>query len=147
MDGGELQLERATGKTKQRLDRVWVAPSDSPRARSRAKSRLLCSTRVRFRLLQLCVCDLGVGGGFGSVNAKWNKIACQDAAGSDNDDEIHFWDAKWISAVRGASVCAPTAQAQGGCRYTTQRPRRCLADSSPDEPPTSSQRSYTPFVE
>ena len=61
MDGGELQLERATGKTKQQLDRVWVAPSDSPRARSRAKSRLLCSTRVRFRLLQLCVCDLGVG--------------------------------------------------------------------------------------
>ena len=89
----------------------------------------------------------GVGGGFGFVNATWNKIACQDAAGSDNDDEIHFWDAKWISAVRGASVCAPTAQAQGGCRYTTQRPRRYLAESSPDEPPTISQRSYTPFVE
>ena len=61
MDGGELQVERATGKTQQQLDRVWVVPSDSPRARSRAKSRLLCSTRVRFRLLQLCVCDLGVG--------------------------------------------------------------------------------------
>ena len=30
----------------------------------------------------------GVGGGFGFVNATWNKIACQDAAGSDNDDEI-----------------------------------------------------------
>ena len=59
MEGGELQVERASGKTKQQLDRVW--PSDSPRARSRAKSRLLCSTRVRFRLLQLCVCDLGVG--------------------------------------------------------------------------------------
>ena len=39
MDGGELQVERASGKTKQQLDRVWVAPSDSPRARSRAKSR------------------------------------------------------------------------------------------------------------
>ena len=32
MDGGELQVERAIGKTKQQLDRVWVAPSDSPRA-------------------------------------------------------------------------------------------------------------------
>ena len=32
MDGGELQVERASGKTKQQLDRVWVAPSDSPRA-------------------------------------------------------------------------------------------------------------------
>ena len=32
MDGGELQVERATGKTQQQLDRVWVVPSDSPRA-------------------------------------------------------------------------------------------------------------------
>ena len=66
MDGGELQLERATGKTKQQLSESSgsdVSQNEQLTVgfRPRAKSRLLCTTRVRFRLLQLCVCDLGVG--------------------------------------------------------------------------------------
>ena len=66
MDGGELQLERATGKTKQQLSESSGSDVSQNEQlivgfRPRAKSRLLCTTRVRFRLLQLCVCDLGVG--------------------------------------------------------------------------------------
>ena len=64
------------------------------------------------------------------MNAKWNKIACQDAAGSDKDDEIRFLDPKWSSALRGAAVCPATAPAQGGCRYNpaaTPLPSRVVA--------------------